>query len=368
MLVHPKQLVAGCYITKEVIGKTNRPIVLKNTVVTEQHIVVLNKFLVSAVEVSDKLSNGLPFIPKETDKGVNKHDRSGKQEQTDQNLSFAEHYLQAIRSYKEIFHHWQSGSAVDMNRVRGIIVPLLERIEKDGIGLDLFLLHNYADKKDYFYHHGVAVSLLSAFLAKKRGYKKEWIQIGLAGFLADSGMAKLSVGLFKKESDLNSFENEEVRKHPTYSYRLVEKIPSLSMGVKLAILQHHERLNGSGYPLGVDRNKIHPFAFILAICDSYHAMTCDRVYQTKLSPFKAIEEMMQDRFNKFDHETLQAFVDSLINFTTGSRVLLSNNETAEIVFLESINPTMPMVRLDRTNDIISLKDKQDIYIEEILTT
>ncbi|MDL4840919.1 HD-GYP domain-containing protein [Aquibacillus rhizosphaerae] len=365
MWVHPKQLVPGCRIVTDVMGKTNRPIVPKNIVLDEVHIQVLQDFLVMNVEVSPRLANGVPFVPRELTKEEieeNKKDKSSNKNKIA--LSFDDQYLEAVQRYKQLFLNWQSGSAVNMRQVRDIIVPLLERI--DEVGLDLFLLHQYASKQDYFYHHGIAMGLISGFLAKKKGFKKEWVQVGLAGFLADSGMSKVSISLFNKSETLSLPEYEEIKKHPTYSYRFVEKVPSLSVGVKLAILQHHERLDGSGYPLGVDKSKIHPYACILAVSDSYHAMTSERVYQKKQSPFKVIEEMMLDQFDKFDHEVLRVFVDSLANFSTGTKVLLSNQKKAEIVFIDSKQMTRPMVRLENSNEIFSLMDRRSIYIEEIL--
>ncbi|MBM7572509.1 HD-GYP domain-containing protein [Aquibacillus albus] len=366
MWVHPKQLIPGCVINRDVMGKTNRPIMPKNTVLTEEYIDILDKFLIERVDVSPNLSYGDPFVPKDMPKEESNKDEDQSISEKKPYQSFQDQYLEAVQSYKKLFTDWQSGASIDMSQVRNVAVPLLERI--DEVGLDLFLLHKLSTKQDYFYNHSLAMCLISAFLAKKKGLKKEWIQVGLAGILADSGMAKINRLLFHRQGKLSDPEYEEIKKHPTFSYRLVEKIPSLSVAVKLAILQHHERPDGSGYPLGVQKNKIHPYASILSISDTYHAMTSERIYQSRQSPFKVIEEMMSDQFNKFDHELLELFVESLTNFSTGTRVKLSNNKQAEIVFIESKYPTRPMVRMDDDNQtIISLKDDKSIYIEEILS-
>ncbi|MCT2535513.1 HD-GYP domain-containing protein [Aquibacillus koreensis] len=363
MWVHPKQLVPGCKVVNDVMGKTNNPILPKNTVIQDEHIQVLQSFLVPNVEVSPRLAHGAPFIPKELSEEEREITVSIKRINKTP-MTFEEQYVKAVERYKYLFHHWQSGTGIDINKVREFIVPLLERV--DEVGLDLFLLHKYASKEDYFYHHGIAISLISGFIAKKRGYKKEWIQVGLAGMLADSGMAKISTSLFNKTGPLVLPEYEEIKKHPTFSYRLVEKIPSLTTGAKLAILQHHERIDGSGYPLGVDKRKIHPYASIIAISDTYHAMTSERVYQPKQSPYKVIEEMIHDQFNKYDHEVLHEFIKSLANFSTGTKVLLSNKTKAEIVFVDPKHLTRPMVKIDGSNEIVSLQNKPSIYIEEIL--
>lgn len=354
-------------VMKDVMGKTSRPLIPENTVLNEEHIKVLEKFLVNEVDVSKRLSFGAPFLPKEV---LQEPPTEKEREVTSNRLaatSFHDKYLDAVQTYKRLFSCWQSGSKIDIYQIRAIIIPLLENVEQ--VSLDLFTLHHhYSSKQDYFYHHGVSTALITAYLTNKLGYKKgDWTQAGLAGFLSDAGMARLTPSLFEKEGALIEKEYEEIKKHPTYSYRLVEKIPSLTQGAKLAILQHHERSDGSGYPLGINKEKLHPYASIIAIADMYHAMTSTRIYRGKKSPFKVIEEMLQDQFEKFDHQIVKTFVNSMTRFSTGTKVMLSNNIQGEIVFVEEKHPTRPIVRIDKTDEILPLKNETGIFIEEILT-
>ncbi|SHN32988.1 HD-GYP domain, c-di-GMP phosphodiesterase class II (or its inactivated variant) [Gracilibacillus kekensis] len=362
MQVHPHQLKPGCIITKEVIGKSKHPIIEKGTVVEEKHIKALEHFNIDIIEVSDKLQSGSAYIPNSYDhKELNNQINVQRESKT----SFDTLYLQAVSDYKAMFNKWQGGGSVDIYLVRKIMMPLFNYLK--DISLDLFLLHKFATKEDYFYHHGVAVSLLSAHLAKKMGYEKEWIQVGIAGILVDSGMAKLSENWLMKESRLTIAEYEEIKKHPTLSYRMVEDIPSVTKEMKLAILQHHERIDGSGYPIGVKEEKIHTYAKIIAVSDTYHAMTSERVYRKKQSPFKVVEEMLKLKYHKFDYPVLQKFVDTLMNYTIGTRVKLSTGKEAFIVFIDQNAPTRPMVRLMDSTEIIELKDKPAIFIDSIIT-
>ena len=362
--VHPTQLIPKCILTTDIFGKSNRPIIPKDTVLEEIHIEVLKRFLIDQVEVATKLASGAPFIPDKIDEQVLEKEKKEPKKPKEKTLTFLEHYQQVVKEYKQLFEHWRSGSPIDIQAVRNLIVPLLERTEE--VGFQVLLLYKYVLKSDYFYHHSVATSLITAMFSKKMGWEKESMQIGIASFLADSGMAKLNHFLLEKKGILSPGEFKEVKKHPTYSYRFVEKIPSLSQGAKLAILQHHERLDGTGYPLGVKENKIHPFAKILAICDTYHAMTSQRFHREKQSPFLVLEQMQQDQFHKFDHQMVQSFITCLTEFTTGTRVKLSNNEIAIIVYMESAHPTRPMVRLEDNQEIIPLKEQKNLYIEEII--
>ncbi|MEC5425049.1 HD-GYP domain-containing protein [Virgibacillus sp. C22-A2] len=363
MRVEPSQLVPGCVLLNEVKGKSNKALIPQKTILNEEHILFLQKFLIHSVDVSSKLVDGEEFIPKEVHEEETEQELS--QENNESNLLFKDHYHQAVSTYKVLFNKWENGFPIDMPYIRRVIIPLFERM--DDISNAVYTLHHYANKKDYFYYHGVAVGLLSAYLGKKMGFSKgEWLQIGLAGFLSDSGMAKIPPAIVTKSSSLTYQEIDEVKNHPTYSYRLVESIPTITQTVKLAVLQHHERMDGSGYPLGLTKEKIHIYARIIAVCDMYHAMTTERIYKEKQSPFKVIEEIQKEQFSKLDPQVVKAFIDSLANFSIGTKVRLSNGQLAEIVFIDARKPTRPMVRMGDKGEIISLQDNLNLFIDEIM--
>ncbi|MFZ3577660.1 HD domain-containing phosphohydrolase [Virgibacillus sp. DJP39] len=364
MRVEPSQLVPGCMLLKDVKGKSNRAIIPKNTILTDEHIMVLEKFLVSYVDVGSKLSDGNEFKPKV----IQKEKEPEKQIELSGNvkkLPFHEHYQYVVQNYKKLFKSWQNSIQIDMPEVRKLVIPLFERIDQGEV--DVFNLHLYNIKKDYMYHHSVAVSILSAFLGKKMGYSSgDFVQIGLAGFLSDCGMAKVSPIILNKTVDLSENELIEMKNHPTYSYRMVQHIPTITQVVKLAILQHHERLDGSGYPLGVQKDKIHAYAKIVAVSDMYHAMTCERLYQAKKSPFQAIEELSRFKYTHYDYEVVELFMKNIANFTVGTKVRLSNGKTGQIVFIENNFPTRPMVQVNNSNEIVTLKNNSAISIDEIV--
>jgi HD-GYP domain-containing protein (c-di-GMP phosphodiesterase class II) len=366
MRVTSSQVVPGCVLLRDVKGKTNRPIIPQKTVLTAEHINVLNKFLIEHVDVSERLQNGTLFQPQaasEEEKVVQPN--QPKEKVTDvAELPFKDHYDLVVEQYKKLFDSWRNQLPIDNLAVRNLILPLINRM--DDIGSAVYKLHKFANKKDYFYHHSVSVSILSAYLGKKLGYQKgEWFQIGMAGLLSDAGMARLGEFAFHKEGILNNEERIEIRKHPTYSYRMVEQITSIPYTVKLAVLQHHERMDGSGYPLGLSQEKIHSYARIIAVCDIYHAMTSDRVYRKKQSPFSVIEELQKEQYSKLDIRIVQVFVDSIANFSIGTKVLLSNNQAGEIVFIDPKMPTRPILRLQQ-GEIVTLSNRQDLHITEIL--
>lgn len=362
MRVKVKELQEGCILSDDIVGLTNRPIIPNKTILTHELIDFLKAFLVRDVKVQKTLVNGMPFIPSEV-----LEDNRDKNEiiKTEKPISFSESFLEAVRDYKKEFSTWQSGLPLDITKVRAILLPLIEKLE--GNEGEIFSLHHLSTEKEYLYQHSIAVGLLSAFIGKKLNYSKgDVVQLALAGCLADCGMAKISSQLLYKNGALTSQEFEEIKNHPIYSFRMVQGSPLLRDAGKIAIFQHHERLDGSGYPSGEKVEKTHSFAKIIAVADTFHAMTSARLYRKKQSPFKVLEMIIQDNFGKFDITAIKALQSGIMTFSIGSKVKLSDGQEAEIMFIEEKAPTRPLVKLIETQEIIHLEKNRDIFIEEVI--
>ncbi|WP_309136117.1 HD-GYP domain-containing protein [Mesobacillus foraminis] len=357
--IHINELQEGCILAEDVFSKTNRPIISKQTVLTVQLIDVLKAFLIKDVEVEKTLISGTPFIPSEAVSG----NEAPVQNMGD--LTFLDLFLKGKQDHKKEFVSWQSGIPVDIAAIRSLLMPLIDKIE--GNTAYLFRLHKYHNQEDYLYHHSLAVGILSAYIAKRLNYSKGDIaQIALAGCLADCGMAKISNSILMKKTTLTLGEYEEVKSHPINSYQMVKENRLLKQEAKVAILQHHERLDGSGYPFGDKGVKIHPFANIIAVADTYQAMTSERLYKPSMSPFKALEIINEDHFGKFDVAPLKVIKSGIMNFSTGSKVRLSDGEEAEILFISDKDPTRPIVKLSNSDKILPLEEYRQLYIEEVL--
>lgn len=367
MWVKTSQVVPNCVLLTDVTGKTGQPIIPEKTILTEKHLKVLHIFLIEWVNVSKELATGKSFIPKSgpvTEEQEQEQAESRLESDDFTKRSFIDHYKHVVSEYEKMFHQWQNGFPIDMPYVREILIPLFDRLKE--INSDVYLLHHYATKENYFYHHSVSMALLATYLAGKMGYTYgEQMQIGLAAFLSDSGMSKMNPSTIHSDRKLTHVERSEIRRHPIYSYRLVEDIQTMTHPAKLAVLQHHERNDRSGYPLKLSKEKIHTYAQIIAVCDTYHAMTSERIYQKRQSPFKVIEELQSKRFTQLDPSIVNVFINGLTNFSIGTNVRLSNGEIGEIVFIQPKKPTRPIVRVDDEQFIV-LEKEPELFIEEII--
>ncbi|RSL29628.1 HD-GYP domain-containing protein [Salibacterium salarium] len=362
MRVKREELTEGCILIEDVYAVTQHPIVRKKTVLKSEHLEVLKAFFIKNVHVEQKLVDGTPFLPSQTD--------SEEAEETEEFTiekpsTFLDYYLETVQTYKSLFQNWTGGTKVEMEKIRNLLPPLIEKmIEHPN---KVLLLHHYSTRDDYLYHHAISTALLSVFLARKQNMeKKEWLQAGVAGALCDAGMSKLPTSIRNNKDHMSEQEFEEVKNHPYYSYQMLKETKSVSDQVLLAVLQHHEREDGSGYPLQVKGHKIHKISKIVSVADVYHAMTSERYYREKRSPYKVIDQMSKEEFGKLDPETLQLLMDSLITFSIGTKVRLSNGQEAKIVYIDNKSPANPMVRLLETDDIIPLTGAEGPFIEEIL--
>ena len=359
MKVNPKQLQNGCIIARDVQLLSNQVLVRKKTVISDEHIEAIQAFLVDEVEVEAKLVNGEPFKPTEV------IEEEKKQPGIIEQKGFLHEYLDAVKAYKKLFNSWQAGMKVEIINVRKILLPLIEKLDENPE--ELLSIHHYASKEDYISHHAVAVGVLSAFLGRKLNLgKADIIQLGISGAMADAGMSKVSSALLSKKGSLTKEDFDEIKKHPMYSYQMLKGLPGVTDGVLLAVLQHHEREDGTGYPLSVGSNKLHRFSKIIAVIDVFHAMTSERSYKAKKSPFKVIEEITKDNFGKFDHTIVQTLCNCATKFTVGTKVRLNNDEIGEVVFIEPNSPIRPMIKIEATGEFIKLTNRHDLYIEEII--
>lgn len=360
MRINVGEIQKGCILSADVFSKTNRPIIPKKTVLTDLHIRVLKAFSVNEIEVEKILAGGIPFD------GYDLDEDEVDEKKVTSHVGYADLFLRSVYKYKKEFISWQSGLSVDIGKIRDLLIPLLEKM--DDFTSEIFNLYRYSTKETYQYQHPVAVGILSGFIGKKLNLDRgEWMQLALAGCLADSGMAKINHELFQKTTSLTEQEFREVKKHPIHSYKMVQNTPLLRREVKIAILEHHERLNGSGYPLGEKEEKISKYARIISIADIYHAMTCERTYRSKQSPYKVLEFIQEGCFGEFDITILKTLISSMVDYSTGDKIRLSDGRVAEILFVDEKTPTRPLIKLLETNEIIQLTKYRQLFIESVLT-
>ncbi|MEK3870523.1 HD-GYP domain-containing protein [Paenibacillus sp. FSL M7-0831] len=134
-------------------------------------------------------------------------------------------------------------------------------------------------------------------------------------------------------------------------------------GVRLAALQHHEKIDGTGYPLRLEGSKIHVYAKIVGITDIFHAMTLRRIYRKAQSPYIVLRANSFRGIRQAGSDARPNIYQKATEFHNGTKVRLSNHQIGEIVFTDEINRRVPMVSIG--GEIINLAQKPQLYIEEV---
>ncbi|TGA98645.1 metal-dependent phosphohydrolase [Sporolactobacillus shoreae] len=354
-----QSLKPGYVLKKDVHVKAVRPLIKSGTILNETHLAFLKAFLIKEVEIESVRADGhrikaQPSVhPDEhSDHGIRLEVESGPVNSV---------YQQAVDAYKIFFEHWQSGASLNIGEFRKEMMPILEESLNDPIWMTDFLLkktmvRSRADRN-------ITLGLLSGFLGKKMNFSQgDVYQIGLAGMLADCGMAKLPPSLMNKDGNYVGSERALYEKHVLDSYKMVKSVPTLKEDTMLAVIQHHEREDGSGFPLHLTGDRLSLFGKILAICD------CFLHNATKSSearwPIEVLDRIREKYYGKLSNYLLDKFCNELMTLFIGMDVILSNNLTGTIVFIPEKNPTKPVIRLEN-NEIFSQASNRAIQITRI---
>lgn len=354
----------GSKLQEDVHTSLGGVLLQKGTVITDKEKELLQVFFIKEVTIEDiELAEDkqekeekpakVPASPPISQSGESVMDRE----------EFEFNYEKAVSSFKNLLINIRGGQNIPVLKVREVISPLLRSVQAQP---NLLLgLRKASSVDSYTYDHSIAVGLLSYVIARwMKLPEKEWMQIALAGTLLDIGKMRIDSKLLWKPGKLTPKEFEEMKKHTVYGYQLIKASTGLNEGVAMAVLQHHEREDGSGYPLGLTGSQIHLYSKIVAVADVFHAMCSNRVYKEGASPYVVVEQLIHDSFGKLDPVIVHTFVNGMTQFSVGTVVELSDGSIAKIVFTDRNEPTRPMVEVNK--QIVNLSETRHLFISRVL--
>ena len=239
---------------------------------------------------------------------------------------------------------------------------LIRAINKyDAVAIDIAQL-KISD--EYTFKHSVDVASLSMIIGKKYGLKRDQMrEIGIAGLLHDVGKSKIPKEILNKPGKLTDEEFQKMKFHSLYGYRILEENSGFPVSIKSGVLQHHEKMNGRGYPMGVSAEKIHPYARIISVADVYDALVTERPYK-KGFPKKDAIEIIMTMTDDLEMKAIKSFLTSVILYPVDSIVKLSNGEYAKVVENYPDYPLRPKVVAAESGAIYDLNN--DMSCQSIL--
>lgn len=333
-LISTKVLKPGMIIGRTIWNDGGHPLIQKDVPITESIIKRLKQLNVQYVYINDELSKGIEV------KDLFSH--------SDRQVAVS-HIKQSFRKMKgvkqkEAIYILDNNSKMFKNIVDDILTTILNNNEMLTVLTDTFLYD------EYLYNHSLQVTIYSLTIAKELGYSVEDLKVlGIGALLHDIGKIVVPPKILNKPAKLTDEEYEIVKQHAQYGFDILRHLHTVSLHAAHCAFQHHERLDGSGYPRGIKGDEMHPYAKVIAVADVFDAMTSNRVYRDKILPHKSIEVIKDGRGKLFDEDVVDAFLRSVVHYPNGTVVLLSDGRRGIVVKQNVENSALPHVRIFEEN-------------------
>jgi len=251
---------------------------------------------------------------------------------------------EAVQLISDIMEDVEKGKPINMSRVNPVVEGMVASVLRNSDALLGLARIRQLDK--YTFEHSAAVSVLLIAFGNHLGLAEdELVAIGVGGLLMDIGKAKVPPYILQKPGKLTDREFKIVTRHVMHSQDILEKTAGVSAVSKEVVVDHHERIDGSGYLLGKRGDDISFYGKMAAIVDVYDALSTDRIYQQGVSPHVALKQLMEWGGVTFEQDLVQRFVQCMGIYPLGTLVSLSNGQLAIVVEASTKGLLCPKVRV-----------------------
>jgi HD-GYP domain-containing protein (c-di-GMP phosphodiesterase class II) len=203
------------------------------------------------------------------------------------------------------------------------------------------------ETKDFGYTvtHSVKAAIISLIVADTlRLPPFKQIDVGTAALMHEIGMLKIPPNMYMNNKQLNSQQRKAIAAHTVLGFRILQNA-QFSMGITRVALEHHENVDGSGYPRNVTGDKISLYAKIVSVSCAYVAMTSGRPHRNRSDGHTAILELLKNTGKQYDEQVIRALIFALSIYPLGTYVLLSDEKKAVVVGTDPEKPRHPLVRV-----------------------
>lgn len=324
--VRTRSLQNGMKIDQAIIDRMGRTLIARGAILDDYMIEALMNRGVSGVYTVEGEEDGTIEKDNISEKMIEKIEELKVEDRA--NVKLTESVKKRVATgIAYLYNNTESDDFIDATN--NIANDLMKAItDNESIAVDISAL-KVSD--EYTFKHSVDVATMAMIIGKQHGLtEKEVYEIGIAGLLHDIGKTKIPNELLNKAGKLTDEEFLLMKQHALFGYSILKDKKELSDSVLMGVLQHHEKLNGKGYPLGVPEEKIYEYAKIISTADIYDALVTERPYKKAFSPRDAVE-MIMAMTDELDINVMRSFLDSIILYPVGSTVQLSNGENAKVI-------------------------------------
>jgi len=215
--------------------------------------------------------------------------------------------------------------------------------------------------RQYVIHHPVNVSIFAIKIAEHLGFTREkQVEIGMAGLLHDVGMAVLPDKILFKQGKLNDAEIKLFRQRPNLSSKILRTLGDKYAYLAECAVQVYERIDGSGYPRGLQASEMHEYAQLIGLLDMYESLIHSRPQRAKHTPFAAVKEIINTSKKHFQKEYLKALLSIFTAFPIHSYVRLNSDAIGKVIETYPDQPMRPKIQ------IIYDSQKRKVLTEKIV--
>lgn len=351
------RLCPGMILGQDVYNFANQIVVKKGTVLDERTITKLHRFEIPQFMIEEEVLSI---------QEANSYHRSSYSERIQNNPAFRRfqaNYDTEIISFQNMLSCViEKNQKIDCETLYRQVVMLLK---DTGNSINAFdMVQNLRHYDDSTYAHSMNVGLLCNVFA-------DWLEFGeeekktltVAGILHDIGKTRVPVEIIQKPARLSEEEYQIIKKHTEYGFAILTE-NKLDYHIRYTALQHHERMDGSGYPLGLAGDHIDEYARIVSIIDVYDAMTSPRVYRGPTCPFDVIQIFEEEGFQKYDSRYILTFLRRIAESYLNERIKLSDGRAGKLIYINVHALSRPVVMVD--GEAIDLRKEKDLKIMEIM--
>lgn len=250
----------------------------------------------------------------------------------------------AMKNMSKIVKNVHSCNNREMKESLSIVEDLVQYIVSLGdVNKSLYDIQTY---DNYTYVHCIDTCIMASFLGMSTGISDRAInELGMGAILHDIGKTKVAYNIVNKNTSLTDEEFIEMKNHPIYGADLLRKNMRISDNVIKAVLQHHERVDGKGYPFNLQGNEISKFAKIVCVCDVYNAVSSDRSYRKSFKPNESYELILAGSGSAFDIDIVKGFKETFAVYPLGCCIKLSNGIEGYVIRQNKDFPDRPIMRV-----------------------
>ncbi len=343
------RLHVGDQLAKPVYDEKCQLLLAKDAVLTDQYIKRLRHANIQCIYVEDELSSGIEFESVITD----------------------ELKVRSINTVKTTFKSLVERKSTtytiqDFKGIQDIIDEMLQSIYEHRN--TLYCMTELMGTDMYTYHHCAEVAILSMLVASSMGMNQNFIhKIGVGAMLHDIGKMKIEAEILNKSEKLTPEELSILRTHPKLGYDMLKDSANISPISRQIVYLHHEKLNGSGYPLGIKAEDIPVHVRIVTICDIFNAITSNRSYMNRLNADMALEILRAETVYELDREIFHHLLKIVNIYPAGTVVELTDGRMAIVIKENREVQTRPMVQVienDTRQVIIDLMEHLTLFISK----